>query len=94
MMPLNNQPRNHMKPEIKVKKHLGVTEEMCCGMKRCPAILELEDGDFAIIGEDITESASGSLPPTAGCAPSERIIRLPRKVVLAAKSDLTGIAGS
>ena len=82
-----------MKPEIKVKKHLGVTEEMCCGLKNCPAILELEDGDFAIIGEDITHVAAKALPMTAGCSPSERIVRLPRVIVLAAKSELASIAG-
>jgi hypothetical protein len=83
-----------MKPEIRVKKHLGVTEEMCCGLKKCPAILELEDGDFAIIGEDITQAASNALPASAGCASSECIVRLPRSVVLAAKSELASIAGS
>jgi len=54
----------------------------------CPDILELRDGDFAIIGQDITESAIGRLLPTASCGPDERIIRIPRKTLVLAKSDI------
>jgi hypothetical protein len=43
----------------------------------CPDIWELDSGDFAVIGPDITD-AVGILPPTAGCGPDERIVRLPR----------------
>lgn len=53
----------------------------------CPDIFELEDGDFAIIGSDITECA-GQLPPSASCGPDERIIRIPRKTLVLAKPDI------
>lgn len=33
----------------------------------CPDLWELADGDFAVIGEDITACAD-KLPPPAGCA--------------------------
>jgi hypothetical protein len=56
-----------------------------CG---CPDLFELADGDFAIIGTDITEVASASLPPSAGCAPDERIVRIPRNLLVLAKSDI------
>lgn len=54
----------------------------------CPDILELETGDFAIIGTDITESSAKHLPPSTSCGPDERIIRIPRKTLVLAKSDI------
>ena len=60
----------------------------CAGCQGCPDVWELEDGDFAIIGEDITDAVMAKLPPTAGCAPTERIIRLPRRVLVNARRDI------
>ncbi len=57
------------------------------GVQGCPDIFELTNGDFAIIGEDITGCA-GLLPPSAGCGPDERMIRIPRKTLVCAKSDI------
>ncbi len=56
-------------------------------LEGCPDIFELADGDFAIIGVDITQFA-GSLPATAGCGPDERIVRIPRKLLIGAKADI------
>jgi hypothetical protein len=50
--------------------------------------LELDSGDFAIIGEDITKQCRGHLPPTVGCGPDERVVRIPRKTLVLAKSDI------
>ena len=57
-------------------------------LQGCPDILELEDGDFAIIGVDVTELAMNKLKFGAGCGPDERIIRIPRKTLVLAKSDI------
>ena len=62
----------------------GAQSAGCAG---CPDIFELEDGDFAIIGADIT-AAAGQLPPSAGCGPDERIVRIPRKTLVQAKHDI------
>lgn len=59
----------------------------CVGCHACPDIWELEDGDFAVIGADITELAD-TLPPSAGCGPNERIVRIPRRTLVLAKSDI------
>jgi hypothetical protein len=56
----------------------------------CPDIFELESGDFAIIGSDITERALPILPPTASCGPDERIIQIPRKTLVLAKPNIPG----
>lgn len=62
----------------------------CASLDKCPAILELEGGDYAVIGEDITVESEGRLPAGAGCGPGERLVRIPRSVVAAALEDLAG----
>ena len=59
----------------------------CCATYGCPDILEMEDGDFAVIGADITEHTV-KLPPTAGCGPTERMVRIPRKLLVQAKPHI------
>ncbi len=56
--------------------------------KGCPDIFELDSGDFAIIGSDITELASPQLPKDASCGPDERIVGIPRKTLVLAKRDI------
>jgi len=58
------------------------------GCDGCPDIWELDNGDFAIIGIDITDAARMNLPPTAGCGPDERVVRLPRNLLVKAKRDI------
>ena len=60
----------------------------CSGSSGCPDLFELEDGDFAIIGQDITTEAQPKLPADAGCAPEERIIRIPRRLLVDARVDI------
>ncbi len=54
----------------------------------CPDILELEDGDFAVIGVDITESEAGQLAFGASCGRGERIVKIPRKTLVLARPDI------
>jgi hypothetical protein len=54
----------------------------------CPDILELANGDFAIIGVDITDAAKNNMFPTAGCGPDERVVVIPRHTLIGAKSDI------
>lgn len=60
----------------------------CVGGCRCPDILELESGDFAVIGADITDQAEGKFPSGSGCGPGERVVRIPRKILILARSDI------
>jgi hypothetical protein len=53
----------------------------------CPDLWELTDGDFAVIGPDITVEV-GALPVTAGCGPDERIVRLPRRILVGARASI------
>ncbi len=54
----------------------------------CPDILELADGDFVVIGVDVTEDAKAHLAFGAGCSREERIVRIPRKTLVLAKPDI------
>jgi hypothetical protein len=63
-------------------------EQLCESGHRCPQLLELVDGDFAGVGLDITEEAVGAMPPGPGVGPKERVIRIPRHVMIAARADI------
>ena len=54
----------------------------------CPDLWELDNGDIAIIGIRITDSAMAKLPATAGCGPDEEIVLVPRGLLLAAQGDI------
>ena len=80
-----------MNTTIEFRRRLGPGPQAinaCTIALRCPDIFELASGDFAIIGKDITADAAPKLPPSAGCGPDERIIRIPRDLLVAAKPDI------
>ncbi|MBI5771963.1 MAG: hypothetical protein HZA93_29590 [Verrucomicrobia bacterium] len=54
----------------------------------CPDILELADGNFAVIGIDMTAQSLDRLPPTVGCGPDERIVWVPRATLIKARPDI------
>ena len=58
------------------------------GLHGCPEVWELADGDFAIIGQDITAEAAPQLPAGASCGPDERIVRIPRRTLVLAAPDI------
>jgi hypothetical protein len=82
----------NMNAELRFLKRLGpdphANGARTVALNNCPDLWELADGDFAIIGIDMTEAARGSLPATAGCGPDERIVRVPRNTFIAAKRDI------
>jgi hypothetical protein len=62
----------------------GARTHACLG---CPDLWELDDGDFAVIGTDIT-LFSNHLPPSASCGPDERIVKIPRRTLVLAKPEI------
>ncbi|MFI7374321.1 hypothetical protein ACIBSW_29955 [Actinoplanes sp. NPDC049668] len=54
----------------------------------CPDVFELSNGDFAIIGTDVTETLEFKLPADAARADYERIVVVSRETLLAAKRDI------
>jgi len=69
-------------------KRLGGSGAHCSSGYSCPQILQLTNGDFAVVGADITEEAVPVMPPGPGVGPDERVIRVPRQVFVAARAEI------
>jgi hypothetical protein len=61
---------------------------LCEGGHHCSQLIELTDGDFAAVGADITSEIAGNLPPGPGVGPQERVVRIPRRVMIASRADI------
>jgi hypothetical protein len=68
-------------------RRLGQNEENLCGYN-CPQILEMADGDFAVVGLNITTEAAAAMPPGPGVSPKEGVVRIPRRVMIAARAEI------
>jgi hypothetical protein len=58
------------------------------GTTTCPDIFELDNGDIAVIGRDLTTAYAGRLPADASVGDNERIVVIPRRMLIAAKPDI------
>lgn len=54
----------------------------------CPDIWELDNGDVAFIGRDLTPAYATRLPPGVSIGADERLVVLPRNMIVAAKPDM------
>ena len=81
-----------MNPPIEFLRRIGqdphANGAQTAACRGCPDLWELANGDFAVIGIDITNAAIDKLPPTAGCGPDERIVRLPRNLLVNARQHI------
>jgi hypothetical protein len=75
---------------VEIVRRLGVPpkERGSATNGTCPDIFELSDGNFAVIGTDVTAELEGKLPAEAAVADYERIVVVSRETVLAAKKDI------
>ncbi|WP_018682991.1 hypothetical protein [Actinokineospora enzanensis] len=61
------------------------------GESACPEIWELDNGDVAVIGRDLTADYRSRLPIGSSVGPGERLVVLPRGMVVAAKADIPDV---
>lgn len=54
----------------------------------CPEIRELDNGDIAIVGTDLTASYEGRLPDGMQIDPGEKLVVIPRSMMISAKPDI------
>ncbi|WP_232376577.1 hypothetical protein [Amycolatopsis aidingensis] len=54
----------------------------------CPDLWELDNGDIAVIGRDLTASYTGRLPVGVSIGADERLVVIPRGMLVAAKKDI------
>jgi hypothetical protein len=76
-----------MKSQITFKRRLG-KQNLCESGYHCPQFLEMADGDFAAVGTDITNEAVPAMPTGPGVGPNERVVRIPRRVMIAVRADI------
>ena len=71
----------------KSPRELGVTTDNA----DCPDMWELENGDVAVIGRDLTGSLGRQLPAGVSIGADERLVVIPRSMLIAAKPDIPGV---
>ena len=54
----------------------------------CPDIWELDNGDVAVIGRDLTVAYLSRLPEGVSVGGDERLVVIPRNMLVAAKPDI------
>ncbi|AZM45968.1 hypothetical protein DMB38_09150 [Streptomyces sp. WAC 06738] len=57
----------------------------------CPDIWELDNGDIVVIGRDLTESLGRNLPSGVSVGADERLVVIPRNMLIAAKQDIPSV---
>ncbi|MFE9643745.1 hypothetical protein ACFYO0_06295 [Streptomyces sp. NPDC006365] len=68
----------------KSAKELGKRD----GRDDCPDIWQLDNGDIAVIGRDLTAVYRPRLPDGVTLAPDERLVIIPGSMLSAAKADI------
>ncbi|GAB2828267.1 hypothetical protein [Streptomyces daliensis] len=78
-------------PAAPFKRRLGKSSHelgQTSGNASCPDMWELENGDVAVIGTDLTASYEERLPDGVSVDPGERLVVIPKATIVAAKSDI------
>ncbi|MBM2621323.1 hypothetical protein JIG36_38060 [Actinoplanes sp. LDG1-06] len=75
-------------PTSPIDRRLDRRHADCSNNITCPAVFRLQDGNFAIIGTNRTDELQNHLPPGSGVADYERIVVIPKAVMLAAVRTL------
>lgn len=78
-------------PTAAMARRLGRSPEELDNTDRasgCPDIWELDNGDIAVIGRDLTDAYARRLPPEAALAEDERLVIIPRNTLISAKADI------
>lgn len=57
----------------------------------CPDIWGLANGDIAVIGRDLTGSLGQKLPEGVSIGSDERLVVIPRNMLIAAKPDIPSV---
>lgn len=61
------------------------------GDASCPELWELDNGDVAVIGTELTASYAGRLPAGVSIDPGERLVVIPRSTIVSAKADIPDV---
>ncbi|WP_433179914.1 hypothetical protein [Actinoallomurus sp. CA-150999] len=78
-------------PQAQFRRRLGKTAAELGNSRTtndCPDIWELDNGDIAIVGRDVTTAFADRLPPDVRIGADERLVVIPRNMLSAAKPDI------
>jgi hypothetical protein len=78
-------------PNADFRRRLGKTALELGGTNAtpsCPDIWELDNGDIAVIGRDMTVQYTERLPDGVSIVSGERLVVIPRNMIVAAKPDI------
>ncbi|MER6915786.1 hypothetical protein ABT354_29275 [Streptomyces sp. NPDC000594] len=81
-------------PSASFARRLGKSaeeDEKSQGKTGCPDIWELDNGDVAIIGRDLTETYAARLPQGVSLSHDERLVIIPGSMLRAAKPDIPDV---
>ncbi|MGP3987602.1 hypothetical protein [Streptomyces sp. 3N207] len=56
--------------------------------EKCPDIWQLDNGDIAVIGRDLTDDYGSRLPNGVSLGSDERLVVIPGNMLSAAKADI------
>ena len=73
-------------PTASFVRRLG--DELSPPNKSCPDLWELDNGDFAVIGRDLTAEYASRLPDGVSLLGNERLVILPRRRLTSAKMEI------
>ncbi|MFD7087059.1 hypothetical protein [Streptomyces sp. NPDC056730] len=79
-------------PSASFERRLGKSAEELGhsdGRDACPDIWQLDNGDIAVIGRDLTSRYGPRLPEGVTLAADERLVVIPGSMLSAAKTDIT-----
>jgi hypothetical protein len=81
-------------PSALFERRLGKSSEELGnsdGRDECPDIWQLDNGDVAVIGRDLTDIYSPHLPKGVSLGPDERLVVIPGNMLSAAKEDIADV---
>ncbi|MFE3602590.1 hypothetical protein ACFXP3_22490 [Streptomyces sp. NPDC059096] len=81
-------------PETKFLRRIGASPQelgVTSDTPDCPDLWELENGDVAVIGRDLSNSLGTRLPAGVSIGPDERLVVIPRSMLIAAKRDIPNV---
>lgn len=61
------------------------------GDASCPELWELDNGDVAVIGTELTSAYRDRLPKGVSIDPGERLVVIPRSTIVSAKADIPDV---
>ena len=78
-------------PATGFRRRLGKSAhelDLTGGNASCPELWELDNGDIAVIGTELTSAYRDRLPPGVSIDHGESLIIIPRSTIISAKADI------